>query len=224
MNPPTSGSLAGGNLSTTLTISAGGSTPTGNYTVTVLAQDDTGLMHTATLGLTVDEKTPGVMMVTGGPAPPVPVVFGPGPGVVHNLSCPLVTGTGINGTEDFGLIGGVCSFNQTTTTLPDPVVVSITGCTIAQLRGGTRIYASLWFGLPGVVLLGSFRRRARSGRKLLRLLALFLAVSILLIGMGCGGVGQTTPDGSYLVLVQGTGADGTVYSAVIPVTVKPLGQ
>lgn len=224
VNPPTSGSLATGNLSTTLTISVGGNTPTGNYTVTVLAQDDSGLMHTATLALTVDEKTTGLTMTTGGTGPPVPVVFGPGPGVVNNPSCTLVSGTGIAGTEDFGLIGGVCSFNPTTTNLPDPVVVTISGCTIAQLRAGTRFYASLWFGLPGIVLLGSFRKRPRAAKKLLRIFALFLAVSILLIAMGCGGVGQTTPTGSYLVLVQGTGADGTVYSAVIPVTVKPLGQ
>jgi hypothetical protein len=224
VNSPVSGSLATGNLNTTLTIGVGGTTPTGNYTVTVLAQDDSGLMHNATLALAVDEKTTGLTMTTGGTGPPVPVVFGPGPGAVNNFSCSLVSGTGITGTEDFGLIGGVCSFNQTTANLPDPVVVTISGCTIARLGTGTRIYASLWFGLPGVVLLGSFRRRPRPGKKLLRLFVLFLAVLILLIGMGCGGVGQTTPTGSYLVLVQGTGADGTVYSAVIPVTVKPLGQ
>ncbi len=224
VNPPTSGLLAAGNLSTTLTISVGGTTPTGPYTVTIQAQDDTGLMHSATLGLTVDEKTTGLTMVTGGAGPPVPVIFGPGPAVVTNFSCSLVSGTGITGTEDFGLIGGVCSFNQTTTSLPDPVVVTITGCTIAQLGAGTRIYASLWFGLPGVVLLGSFRRRPRPGKELLRWVGLFLALLVLLAGVGCGGVGQTTPSGSYLVLVQGTGADGTVYSAVIPVTVTPLGR
>ena len=106
---------------------------------------------------------------------------GPPTVVVNNFSCPLVSGTGIKGTEDFGVIGGVCSFNQTTTNLPEPMVVTITGCTIAELGTGTRVYASLWFGLPGVVLLGSFRR---SGERFLRVLALLLPISILLIGMG----------------------------------------
>ncbi len=220
-----SGLVGPRSLATQLTIGVGGNTPTGNYTVTVQAQDDSGLVESATMGLTVDEKTMPLTMVTGGAGPPVPIVFGPGPGTLSEFSCSLVTGTGIAGTEDFGSIGGVCSFDKTSTNLPDPVVVTITGCTIARLGTGTRIYASLWFGLPAVVLLGSFRPRLRAGKKLLQWLALFLVVSILLFGMGCGGgVGPTTPSGSYLVLVQGTGADGTVYSAVIPVTVTPLGQ
>ena len=47
VNPPSSGSLAGGNLNTTLTITIGANTPPCNYTVTVQAQDASGLMHSA---------------------------------------------------------------------------------------------------------------------------------------------------------------------------------
>jgi hypothetical protein len=224
VNSPTLGPFAGANLSTSLTISVGSSTPDGPYTVTVQAQDGSGLMHSATLALTVVYKSSPLTMVTGGAGPPTQVNFGPGPGTVTNLSCPLVTGTGINGSEDFGAIGGVCSFNPASTNLPAPVIVTLSGCTIAQLRMRTRIYASLWLGIPGLVLLGSFGKKSGRGKKALRILAILLPILILLVGIGCGGVGQTTPSGSYQVLVQGTGADGTVYSAVIPVTVTPLGQ
>ena len=171
-------------------------------------------------------------MPTGGAAPPTQVSFWGLSGVIiNNISCPLVAGTGIAGSEDLGAIGGVCSFSPTMTTLrgtcgapPGTTMLTITGCTLARLRMRTRIYASLWLGIPGLVLLGSLGKKSRRGKKVLRILAILLPILVLLVGIGCGGVGQTTPSGSYKVLVQGTGSDGTVYSAVVPVTVTPLGQ
>jgi Bacterial Ig-like domain (group 3)/FG-GAP-like repeat len=232
VNPPSSGSLAAGNLNTTLTISVGGSTPVCDYTVTVQAQDASGLVHSASLALGVVYLSPPVTMPTGGVAPPTQVSFWGLSGVIiNNISCPLVAGTGIPGSEDLGAIGGVCSFSPTMTTLrgtcgalPGTTMLTITGCTVARLRMRTRIYASLWLGIPGLVLLGSFGKKSRRGKKVLRILAILLPILILLVGIGCGGVGQTTPSGSYKVLVQGTGTDGNVYSAVVPVTVTPLGQ
>jgi len=74
VNPPSSGSLAGGNLNTTLIISAGSSTPIGSYTVTVTAQDRIGLMRFATLALTVICYTDPIQMPPGG-AGRAPVCF-----------------------------------------------------------------------------------------------------------------------------------------------------
>jgi len=72
---PSSGSLASGNLNTTLTISAGSSTPVGCYTVTVTGQDNTGLMHSATLALSVINLADGVDIPPGG-SNRTPVSFG----------------------------------------------------------------------------------------------------------------------------------------------------
>jgi len=219
---PSSGSLAPGNLNTTLTISAGSSTPVGCYTVTVTGQDNTGLMHTATLALSVINYANGVDMPPGG-SNRTPVSFGcPAGTIVSNLSCPLVAGTGITGTENLSKIGGVCTFNPGSVTTPGKVIVTISGCTVARLRMRMPIFASFFLGIPGVVLLGSLHSGSRRRKKVLRILAFFLIASALLVGLGCGGYGQLTPTGNYYVLVQGTGANGTVSSAVVPVTVTPL--
>ena len=85
------------------------------------------------------------------------------------------------------------------------------------------VFASFFFTVPAMVLLGSLRMEKRVRRKRIRMLAILLLVATLLIGVGCGGgYGQLTPTGNYNVLVQGTGPDGTIYSAVVPVTVTPL--
>ena len=118
VNPPSSGSLASGNLNTTLAISAGSMTPIGPYTVTVTAQDSSGLMHLATLALVVINDAPGISEPPGG-AGRTPVSFnGPSGMVITNLACTEVTGTGIAGSEDLGKIGGVCTFNPGSVTLP----------------------------------------------------------------------------------------------------------
>ena len=225
VNSPTSGSLVGGNLNTTLTISAGSSTPIGSYTVTVTAQDSSGLMHFATLVLIVINNATQITMPPGG-ANRTPVSFnGPTGTSVGNFSCPLVSGTGITGSEDLSKIGGVCTFSPGSVTLPGSVIVTISGCTVARLRTRTTIFAAFWLGMPAIVLLGSARNKRLSRKRMLQLVAMLLLILALLMGVGCGGgYGQLTPTGFYSVLVQGTSADGTVYSAVVPVKVVPLSK
>ncbi|MGA2372781.1 MAG: Ig-like domain-containing protein, partial [Candidatus Korobacteraceae bacterium] len=224
VNAPASGSLAGGNLSTTLTISAGSTTPIGSYTVTVTGQDNTGLVHSATLTLTVINYTATITMPSGGGGRTKVIFPGPAGTPITNLSCPQVSGTGIAGTEDLSLIGGVCTFTPTSVDLPAPVLITISGCTVARLRTHMPIFASFLFGIPGIVLLGSLHGGWRRRKRMLRMVAFLLVALSLLLGVGCGGYGQLSPTGNYSVLVQGTGPDGTVYSAVVPVTVTPLNQ
>lgn len=54
----------------------------------------------------------------------------------------------------------------------------------------------------------------------MQIAALLVVIGAILMGVACGGY-NLGPTGNYQVLVQGTGADGTVYSAVVPVTVTP---
>ena len=222
VNPPSSGSLATGNLSTTLTISAGNSTPIGPYTVTVTAQDTNQLVHTATLALTVIDQSPMGTMQSGG-AIMMPVNFPGNPNTpVGSFACTSVTGTGISGSEDLSLIGGVCTFNPSSINLPSPVTVTISGCTVALLqRRTTPIFASFLFGLPGLVLLGPLFRGRRKRRNTMRVVTLLLLTLALTFCISCGGggYGPLTPAGHYYVLVQGSGPGATTYSAVVPLTV-----
>ncbi len=226
VNAPSSGSLASGSLNTTLTISAGDATPIGSYTVTVSAQDSNQVVHTANLALAVIEQTPSTVMPSGG-GTTTQVNFPGAPNTqVGGFSCPSVSGTGINGTEAFSAIGGVCTFTPGSITLPAPVTVTLSGCSVpvARLRRQSPIFASVFFGLPAVVLLGPlFRRHRNQRRKLQRVVILFLlTLGFLMFGFGCGGsAGPLTPTGHYYVLVQGTGPGGTTYSAVVPLTVTP---
>ncbi len=140
------------------------------------------------------------------------------PGTV-TPSCPQVTGTGLEGSQPLGVIGGVCVFTPPSGTVPGQFTVTLSGCTVAALRRHAPIYASLFFGLPGLVLLGSFRLR----RKLTRIAITLLLIGAVAMAIACGASGgRLTPTGHYYVLVQGTAADGTVHSAVLPVTVQPL--
>jgi hypothetical protein len=226
VNAPSSGSLASGSLNTTLTISVGNSTPIGSYTVTVSAQDSNQVVHIANLALSVIEQTQPIVMPSGG-ATTTPVNFpGSANTPVGGFSCPSVSGTGINGTEAFSAIGGVCTFTPGSINLPAPVTVTLSGCSVpvAHLRRQSPIFASVLFGLPAVVLLGPlFRRPRNQRRKLQRVVTLFLlTLGLLMFGFGCGGgSGPLTPTGHYYVLVQGTGPGGATYSAVVPLTVTP---
>ncbi len=225
VNAPTSGSLASGSLNTTLTISAGDTTPIGSYTVTVSAQDSNQVVHTANLSLSVIEKTQLIVMQPGG-ATTTQVNFpGPPDTQVGGFSCPSVSGTGIDGSEAFSAIGGVCTFTPGSTNLPAPVKVTLSGCTVpvARLRRQSPIFASVFFGLPAVVLLGPLFRRHRNQRRKLRSVVILFLLTLCLLMFGCGGsAGPLTPTGHYYVLVQGTGPGGATYSAVVPLTVTPL--
>lgn len=222
VNSPNSG-MVDADLVTSLTISAGAASPIGNYTVIVTGMDNNGLMHQAEQNLTVIQNGPAITMVKGGTGGPVLINF-PGiqGGPIGNFQCPLVNGTGLNGNQPFSMIGGICNFNPTTGTIPGPIQVTFIGCTIARLHTHMPIYASLFFGLPGFVLLAPLAGATTRRRKWLQIIGLLLMLGATLFAAGCGGYGQLTPSGHYQVLVQATGNDGTVYSAEVPVTVTSL--
>ena len=222
VNPPSSG-LVDGNLSTTLTISAGIATPIGSYTVTVTGQDNNRLMHSAMLTLCVIGNGGSGITIPPGGGGTIMVYFPGPPGTpIGDFSCPLVSGTGLTGQQPLGVIGGNCTFTPASGTIPGPIMLTISGCQVARLHTHMPIYASLFFGLPGIVFLGPLAVGKGRRRKLLQIIGIFLVICAMLLAVGCGGYGQLTPTGHYQVLVQGTGPDGTVYSAVVPVTVTPL--
>jgi hypothetical protein len=220
INPPMSGLVDGADLMTTLTVSAGNDTPIGNYMACVSAQDRDGLMHQSCQNLTVIQNGPPVTMCPGCGGNQISIHLpGPPPNPV-TPSCPLVNGTGLNGNQPLSMIGGVCTFTPSTGTGPFTLVIS--GCQVARLHTHMPIYASLFFGLPGLVVVGSLTRRSARRTNLLRVLAVLLIGGAIVLAVACGGYSNLTPVGHYQVLVQATGADGTVYSAEVPVTVTPL--
>jgi hypothetical protein len=229
INPPDSGmihSLASGDFSTTLTITAGVGTQLGPYMITVTGQDMTGLQHSASQDLTIINTASGVTIPPGGGGSTIITFTGP-PGTMINPACTGVVGTGLSGQQSLGTIGGTCVFTPSNGTIPGPIQVTISGCTVAGLRTHMPIYATFLFGLPGLVMLGSLRFGRRTRRKMLRIGGFSLLIGLVLLIIACGGVGGSsgsnlTPTGHYQVLVQGTGPDGTVYSAIVPVNVVPL--
>jgi hypothetical protein len=220
VNSPSSG-VVDGNLNTTLTITTASVTPVGIYTVTVTGQDNSGLVHTATLTLSVINYATGVSMPPGGGATTTITFPGTAGTPIGSFTCSLVNGTGLAGNQPLGAIGGNCVFSPPSGVIPGPIQVTISGCEIARLRSHIPIYASFFLGLPGIVLLGSLAG-GRRRKTLISIVGICLVASALLLGVGCGGYGPLTPTGNYLVLVQGSSPAGTVYSAVVPVTVKPL--
>ncbi len=111
VNAPSSGSLASSSLTTTLTISAGVSTPLGSYTVTVTGQDNSGLEHSTTMSLTVINYATGISEASGGAGRTTVSFGGPAGAPITNFSCPLVSGTGVAGSQNLSTIGGVCAFD-----------------------------------------------------------------------------------------------------------------
>jgi hypothetical protein len=226
VNSPASGPVDGNlntNLNTTLTITTASVTPVGIYTVTVTGQDNSGLIHTATLTLSVINFTTGVSMPPGGGGTTTITFPGTVGTPIGSFTCSLVNGTGLTGNQPLSSIGGNCVFSPPSGVIPGPVQLTISGCEIARLRNRLPIYASFLFGMPGIVLLGSLAGGGRRRKIRLSILGIGLVAFALLLSVGCGGgYGRLTPTGNYLVLVQGTSPAGAVVSAVVPVTVKPL--
>jgi hypothetical protein len=221
VNSPASG-VVDGNLNTTLTITTASVTPVGIYTVTVTGQDNSGLIHTATLTLSVINFTTGVSMPPGGGGTTTIIFPGTAGTPIGSFTCSLVNGTGLSGDQPLSSIGGNCVFSPPSGVIPGPVQLTISGCEIARLRTRLPIYASFLFGMPGIVLLGSLAGGRRRRKSLISIVGILLVACAMLLGVGCGGYGPLTPTGNYLVLVQGTSPAGAVVSAVVPVTVKPL--
>jgi hypothetical protein len=226
VNAPNSGSLANSDLNTTITINTANTTPIGSYIVTVTAEDTNHTKQSSMLALTVINNAPMIPMPSGGAGRATVTFPGPANTSVGNFACTSVSGDGINGSEDLSKIGGSCGFTPGSINLPNPVTVTISGCVVAsRMNRHAPIFASLVFGIPALVLLGSLRIPRGRRKNLLRVLAFFLLASVLLLSFGCGGgsssggSGQFVPNAHYYVLVQGTGGDGGTYSAVVPVTV-----
>jgi len=221
VNSPTSG-LVDANLTTTLTVDAGLGSPIGQYMVIVTGQDSNGLMHQTSQQLMVINSASGVSMPPGGGGSTMVYFPGPPGTPIGNFMCSMVSGTGLTGNQPLSSIGGNCTFTPTSGTIPGPIMLTISGCTVARLHTRIPIYATFFFSLPGLVLLGPLAVRGRRRKRMLQAIGMLLVVCAVLLAAGCGGYGQLSPTGNYQVLVQGTAPDGTVYSAVVPVTVTPL--
>jgi hypothetical protein len=110
-----------------------------------------------------------------------------------------------------------------------PVTVTVTtqagSTTTGMIRRTPGIFASLWFAVPAILLIGPRRYGKFSKAKVLQALGLSLVLLLLLYASGCGGgftpvkATGATPPGTYNLLVQGTGSDGATYSAIVPVNV-----
>ncbi len=235
--------LANGGGTGTVTVTAGtpsAPTPAGAYTVTITATDSVvpTLSHSAAVIVTVINNAAPIGVVPGNAGTTTATfVNGTVNETVTNLSCPTVNGSGLGitippGGEVPAVIGITCAFGAAPVFGQNglasvSVTISTTGtATTAQLRSRTGIFATVWFGLPAFVLLGSCRGKKFSRKAVLQIGGTLLVLIALLQVVGCGG-GFTrtstttgTPTGSYQVLVQGTGAtDHLTYSAIVPVNV-----
>ena len=219
-----------------VTIVTVATTPIGPYNVTITGQDvaDGGSPNSIVLAVSVASYSSTLSVAPGQPGiVAVPFVGSP-PAVNVSFSCSKVTGP--NGTQAF--LGNTynigCQVNPATALLstdrgnPTSVTVTITssatGLQSAQLRTPARILATLWLGIPAIMLVGSLRFGKLSRKRMLQLLGMLLLVIALLQGIGCGGgfarQSSSTPAGFYTVLVVGQDSSGTVQaSAVIPFNV-----
>ncbi len=220
-------SFVGTTASTSVVMSAsipGTTVPVGIYAVTIAATDTvTGLMHSASFQVNVANNTLPIVVLPGVPGT-TQISFVSAVSTNITFSCPTVAGSGVNN-------GITCnSFtppNVGVSTTPTSVTLTIgSGSTSAQMRTAPRILATLWLGMPAVVLIGSLRFGKPSRKKLLQLLGILVVLVALLQGIGCGGgftqpPKSNIPTGSYNLLVVGTDtATGIVQtSAVVPVNV-----
>ena len=215
----------------TITAGAGTATPIGNYTVVVTATDTaTQLVHTANFTVLITSTTQSIDVSPNPAGTAIPVSFVGATDTTVTFSCPSVTGPNIPaGGEDPAKIGISCQFNPSPTPVnlgsSTPVQVTVVEKSLtAQLMPPARILATLWLGMPAIVLIGSLRFGRSSRKRLLQLLGLLVVLVALLQGVGCGGGINSRPPapsnpGSYNLLVIGTDSNGTQTSAIIPINV-----
>jgi hypothetical protein len=232
-------------------IDATGASP-GTYTFTVTVMDPTTtIVRTATFPVTVRPATTSIVssknvnsgnvltLNSGATGITVPVTFfGVPAGVtITSLSCPLIAGTGITGSEALNAVGVGCSFSPASlSSSPFTTTVTITtNGTIATAtpmkvgnRGSAILVAGL-FTLPFFGLMGILRGRKSLGANLFRLIAIAAIGIAAMHTIGCGGgyngsstavTGGTTPPGIYYLEIQGTGSDGNNYQTVLQVNVN----
>ena len=199
-----------GTATTTFTITTLTSTPIGNYTATVTATDPaSGLLHSANFAVLVTNTIASIGVTPGQPGTANSVSFVGSTSATVTFSCPTVVGPGLPASgESPGVIGIACQFSPASTTVnpnsPTPVQITVTAATkSARLTPPARILATLWLGMPAIVLIGSLRFGKLSRRKVLQLLGILVVVVAVLQGIGCGGginnrpSAPITPGGSY---------------------------
>ena len=204
----------------------------GVYAVAVTATDNVN--QTSIISEPVSQ--PNAVSVVAGSSVSTSMMVAALPGSVGStvmFSCPAISGTGINGSEDPSKLGISCTFTPSSVVLASsPVAVQVTINTLvttARLSTPAGILAAIWLGMPAIVFLGSLRFGKLSRKALLQRLGILLLLVGLLQSIGCGGgfknttppSNNVTPAGVYSILVQGTdSSSGVVQSSVIvPVTV-----
>jgi len=242
--------IAGGSSGTngvTVTITTTATTPLGLYDVSVKGTDQAvpTLSHYTHLTVNVVNNTASVNVLPGGSGSVTATLVAPGSSgsvTLSSATCLLTgSGQGIAPLPSEGVLlpaeGISCSISPPSLALNPAgtfTVAITTTATVALLeRSRSGIFAAAWVGLPGLMLLGSLRRRRRARSAILQFLGLCLILVILMQGIGCGGgftrppTAQGTPTGVYQVLVQASGTyidqngvqQTTTYSAVVPVAV-----
>jgi hypothetical protein len=148
----------------------------------------------------------------------------------QNLKCISVTGANLTPVAP-GMLSISCAFPDSITAAPTVQNVSVnftvsTGAAIAQLMGDAKVFAPSLIGIPVLALMGLLRRGRSSRKTFFRFLSIVFIFALALQVIGCGGhftrpasLTNTTPGGSYLLLVQGTGSDNQTYEAVIQLSV-----
>jgi hypothetical protein len=222
--------------------------PVGPYTVTVTAADHNvpAVSRSTTQSVTVVNLTSAISVLPGASGSAFGNFTMPQNqtwNITFDPNLCLVTGTGLNvppiGSTGASLstLGMSCSVSPASLPLNGTGMINVTittTATVAMLRrGSSEVFAAVWLGLPGLVLLGSLRGRWRTRKRVLQFLGLCLVAAILIQVVACGGsfnrppAVSGTPSGTYLVLVQGNGtytdSTGTqhnsTFSAVVPVNV-----
>ena len=231
-----SSTIANGQGTTSVKIMAGTTanpSPIGTYMVTITAADGTGPIHSTPISVTVVNNTSSVNVLVGGQGSATVNFKGPAGPTLTTFTCAQATVAGTPSTGQLpATLGFTCLFNPTTTTFDGngnasvQVTVNTSASTTAELRRTGGILAAVWFGIPGILLIGSTRRKRFSRKMVAQMLGLLFVCTILMYGVACGG-GFTRPQpvtsnatpGAYDLLVTAKGSDGVTYSAVVPVNV-----
>ncbi|MFZ0707842.1 MAG: Ig-like domain-containing protein, partial [Candidatus Korobacteraceae bacterium] len=238
LNP---GMLTNGAYGATVTVAAQGSTPIGFYDISVPSttprSDKTLLTHSTDLTVGVVALITGQSVTSTSPATPaVPFVGMTAANV--NFSCTSITGPD-GKTFAYGSPGD--TYNVTCTVPGGPITLSTnpaspTTVTVtisahtqtARLLTPGKFLATFWMGMPAVVLLGSWRFRRASRRRMWQSLVMMLIVIGLLQIVACGGgfnrSALSTMPGAYTILIQGTDAGNNSLvqtTAIIQFTVLP---
>jgi len=210
----------------------------GAYTVTVAGVDSaTGLIRSTTFALAI-RYLAGPLNLTSGATTgnTVPVNFDLPAGVgLSQFQCASASaGPPFTTFVDPAGFSIACAFSPTSVaSSANPQVGSVTvtistnGTTAAMLTDRTSVFAASLLGIPILALIGFLYGGKSSGKTFFRFLAIVFMMATVLQGIGCGGsftrpstvTGGLTPAGSYLLLVQGTGTDKQVYTAVVQVNV-----